>query len=328
VKPGTIVGGCYELVEKAGEGGMATVWRAVRRGAAGFSLTVAVKMVKPEYKKVGDHVAMFVEEARVGSELQHANIVQVHDFGLENDSYFLVMEWVDGMSLLGFNYAHFSREQWTPWETVAAIAIEALRGLSAAHLRHKSGQPAPVIHRDVSPENILLGVNGQVKLSDFGFARAKDRVARLTDPGVIKGKISYIAPEMTRGEPAGVRSDVFAMGVVLWESLAGSKLFKGEFVEVFRQIVEARIRPLRHERPDLPESLLAVVERALSPDPAGRYGSAAEMAEALASILRTVPRITDTNIGAAVADARAALRGRAAPASAPSLSIPIIVVHE
>src|SRR6185436_14371249 len=103
---------------------MATVWRAVRRGAAGFSLNVAVKLVKPEFKKVGDHVAMFVEEARVGSELQHANIVQVHDFGLEGDTYFLVMEWIEGMSLLGFADAHFQNQRYTNWETVTAIAIE------------------------------------------------------------------------------------------------------------------------------------------------------------------------------------------------------------
>lgn len=307
---GRVIGGKYELVELAGEGGTAAVWRAIKRGAAGFSLSVAVKMIKPQLTSTPEYLKMFVEEARVGSELQHANIVQVHDFGQDSDeTYYLVMEWIEGISLRGYEHSHTEVGLRTPWTLISAIGIEALRGLRAAHERVKDGQPAPVIHRDVSPENLLLGVNGVVKLSDFGFARAKDRLQRITEPGMVKGKVSYLSPEMAAGKQASVSSDIFAMGVTMWEALTGRKLFPGEPYEAFRKILHKEIAPLQPLRPDLPLKLLEVVGRALEPDPEKRYASAGEMGDALADVLRAVPRISDASLGRNVIEARQRLSG-------------------
>src|SRR5439155_1359905 len=184
--------GKYQLVSVAGEGGMATVYKAVQKGAAGFQRTVAIKHIKPEFRAIKNYVDMFIEEARVGSELAHPNIVQVHDFLAEGGSYYLVMEWVEGIDLGHFVRLHREAGQQVQWPLAIAVGIGTLRGLAAAHNRTApDGSPSPVIHRDVSPHNILLGVNGVVKLSDFGLARARDRVASMTAPGTVKGKLSY-----------------------------------------------------------------------------------------------------------------------------------------
>jgi len=319
--PGQVIGGKYELIELAGEGGMAEVWRADMRGAAGFRRPVAIKMIKPEFKASDEYIAMFVEEARVGSELQHANIVQVNDFGQdEHQSYYLVMEWVDGLSLNAWVHGHTGARLATPWELVAAIGIETLNGLDAAHTRRKDGHRAPIIHRDVSPENLLLGVSGAVKLSDFGLSRAKDRIARLTRPGTIKGKIAYISPEMTIGKEASPQSDVFAMGVTLWQALAGRRLFEGDYLEMFRKIMHGEITPLAPLRPDVPGALVEVVHHALEPVPANRFLSAREMAQSLAAVLRSVPRVTDGTLGLSVAETRARISGKPLPPVRGSMS--------
>ena len=199
---GRLIDGKYQLVSLAGEGGMALVYKAVVRGAAGFQRTVAVKHIKPEYRALKNYIDMFIEEARVGSELAHPNIVQVHDFCSEAGSYYLIMEWVEGIDLGALIKVNRDAVRDVPWPVAAIIAIGTLRGLGAAHDRvAPDGTPAPVIHRDVSPHNVLLGLNGAVKLSDFGLARARDRAASLTAPGTVKGKLSYLAPEVTFGKP-------------------------------------------------------------------------------------------------------------------------------
>ena len=191
----------YELVAPLGEGGMASVYRGLTHGAAGFTCKVAIKRVLPNLAEDAAFVAMFVEEARVVSELQHPNIVQVHDFDRDDEGrYFIVMEWIDGIDLDGWIGSFDSAP--TPWHEVAAIGVEILRGLGAAHERvDAQGNLAPVIHRDVSPHNVLLSVQGIVKLADFGLARAADR-ATMTAPGTIKGKLGYMAPELVKRAPA------------------------------------------------------------------------------------------------------------------------------
>jgi eukaryotic-like serine/threonine-protein kinase len=313
----TLLANRYELVELAGQGGIATVWRAVMRGAAGFSRTVAVKKLHTELKGDPTYVGMFVEEARVGSELHSPNIVQVHDFCVdEQGHYYLIMEWVDGISVLDLLRVQRSRATPMPWALVTAIGVGALRGLAAAHERvGADGEPAPVIHRDVSPHNILLGVNGIAKLTDFGLARARDRLhAMTTAPGTVKGKLSYLAPEVTLGKGASVASDVYAMGAVLWEALAGEPLYQGSSdLEVVMKVRAGEATPITQRRDDLPEELAAAIDRALGRTPDDRFPSAHDMAAALVPLLAKAgwQRSAQADLGRAVVDARrelAALR--------------------
>jgi serine/threonine-protein kinase len=292
---GIWIAGKYELIAPAGTGGMANVWRGRTHGAAGFTRKVAIKRVLPSLQSDAQFTAMFVEEARVVSELQHPNIVQVHDFDHDSDGrYFLVMEWIEGIDLEAWLRAYGLAQLRSPWHLVTAIAIEVLRALGAAHGRiDEHGLPAPVIHRDVNPANILLGVNGIVKLTDFGLARAKDRPT-MTQPDIVKGKLSYLAPELLGGEPASPRSDLYGVGIVMWEALSGKRLFAGKAAgEVVLKVQAGEVPPVAGERSDLPSAVCEVVSCALERDPQNRFESAEEMMRALATILRGHPEPTD-----------------------------------
>jgi eukaryotic-like serine/threonine-protein kinase len=313
---GHLIDGKYQLVSLAGEGGMASVYKAVVRGAAGFQRTVAVKHIKPEYRALKNYIDMFIEEARVGSELAHPNIVQVHDFCSESGSYYLIMEWVEGIDLGALIKVYHDTVRDVPWALAATIGIGTLRGLGAAHDRvAPDGTPAPVIHRDVSPHNVLLGLNGAVKISDFGLARARDRAASLTAPGTVKGKLSYLAPEVTFGKPNTVQSDLFGVGSVLWETLTGDRLFDGKNdIEIFKKIRACQIPSIQTRRKDIPASLAAVLEVALSADPANRYATADEFAHALDQVVKqAVGFNTATALGTAFTEVRARLKQATRP---------------
>jgi eukaryotic-like serine/threonine-protein kinase len=285
----------YELVEPAGAGGMATVWRAMQHGAAGFARPVGLKRIRPELAAEPEFVKMFIEEARISAELSHPNIVQIFDFGYDEGSYFLVMEWVDGLNLGRYLDAYASRHAYVPWHLLAAIAIESLHALGSAHGRlDRMGLPSPVFHRDVTPPNILIGVNGVVKLSDFGLARAMDR-ARITAPHIVKGKVGYLAPELTyQRAPPTAQSDIYSLGVVMWQALAARKLFTGEGdAQILLAARRREIPPLGQVRPDLPPELLATVDHALAREPADRFASAQDMRTDLANLLRKHPEPTD-----------------------------------
>lgn len=284
------------------------MYKGFVKGAAGFQRAVAVKHIRPEFRALKNYIDMFIEEARVGSELAHPNIVQVHDFCSENGSYYLVMEWVDGIDLGALIKSYRDRSQHVPWWLAAAVGIGTLRGLGAAHDRIAAdGTPAPVIHRDVSPHNVMLGVNGVVKLSDFGLARARDRAASLTAPGTVKGKLSYLAPEVTFGKPNTVQSDLFGVGSIIWETLVGERLFDGKTdVEIFKKIRACQIAPVNTLRPDVPMSLVAVLETALAADPANRFGSAEEFAQALSQCMKQAAGVNAQQaLGQAVQEVRA-----------------------
>ena len=290
---------------------MASVYKAVVRGAAGFQRTVAVKHIKPEYRALKNYIDMFIEEARVGSELAHPNIVQVHDFCSEAGSYYLIMEWVEGVDLGALIKVYRDAVRDVAWPLAVTIGIGTLRGLGAAHDRvAPDGTPAPVIHRDVSPHNVLLGLNGAVKLSDFGLARARDRAASLTAPGTVKGKLSYLAPEVTFGKPNTVQSDLFGVGSVLWETLTGDRLFDGKNdIEIFKKIRACQIPSIQTRRKDVPAALAAILEVALSADPANRYSTADEFAHALDQVVKqAVGFNTASALGTAVAEVRARLK--------------------
>jgi len=289
----------YHLLQIAGQGGMATVYKAE---VIGTDRLVAIKYVRPEYRAVKHYIEMFKEEARVGSELAHPNIVQVHE--VRTEAGYLVMEWVDGIDLGGLIRAYRNRGHHIAWPIAVVVGIGTLHGLGAAHARIAAdGKPAPVIHRDVSPQNVLLGLDGAIKLSDFGLARARDRAASLTAPGTVKGKLNYLAPEVTTGKPNTVQSDLFGVGNLIWETLASERLFDGKTdVEIFRKIRACKVPPIADKRPDLPPQLVAVLDIALAQDPTKRFASAAAFAKALGEVLALAPEPPD--VAPAVAWAR------------------------
>lgn len=308
---GRLVAGRYEVFELAGEGGMACVYRARVRGAAGFSRWVALKKIKTELRAMPHSLEMFVEEARVGAELTHPNLVQVLDFCEDTDGLFcLVTEWVEGIDLGTFVKTLRANGREMPWPLVVVMGIGLARGLSAAHERvDAEGRPAGVIHRDISPPNVLLAQNGIVKLADFGLSRAWDRLTSLTSPGIVKGKFSYLAPELLAGAPASETTDLFGFGAVLWEALAGRKLFEGDSDrEVLRKIKALEIEPLGKARAKLPRKLLSIIDKLLAPKPSARYPSARVVASELASLLTKSEDKEgvgfDRLLGRAVAEAR------------------------
>jgi eukaryotic-like serine/threonine-protein kinase len=298
----------YELIEPVGEGGMASVWRGLTHGAAGFTRKVAIKRVLPQLAADTKFAALFVEEARVVSDLQHPNIVQIHDFDCDDaGNYFIVMEWVEGIDLERYVRSFNRVGDLAPWPFLAAIAIEVLRALAHAHERKgPDGLPAPVIHRDVTPTNIMLGLNGVVKLTDFGLARAMDRIS-MTKPGTVKGKLAYMAPEVMRGAKVEPRTDIYCLGIVLWECITGRRLYLANTdLEIVMKVREGKVPPLQDFRKDIPNTFAEVVHAALAREPDERFQTAREMMRALASILRTHPEPTDAeplarNIAEAIA---------------------------
>jgi serine/threonine-protein kinase len=293
-----LLGGKYEVLELAGEGGMAKVYRGQTHGAAGFTRPVAIKRVLAPLSQNPDFLKMFVEEARVVSELDHPNIAQIHDFDRDrNGEYYLVLEWVDGLTLSRWRQGYREHGNHTPWSLTAAIGIEVLEALHAAHARKDAdGRPAPIFHRDVTPQNVMVSSCGVVKLTDFGLARAMDR-SSITKPGFVKGKISYLAPELTYEAEPSAQTDVFSVGVVLWEILAGEKLFKGEDpLTVVGTIRNMEIPDLAELRDDLPPRLREIIRKALRRNPIERYASSRDMARDLATLLRATDEVTDSHV--------------------------------
>lgn len=311
-----MIGGRYQLVDVVAEGGLSTVWQGVARSSEVFARPVAIKVMKRAFSTVGGpYLSMFLEEARIGARLQHANLIQVLDFVVEatpsGPTYCLVMEWVDGIDLRTMTRVESQLGRKLSWALVATIGLRVLRGLAAAHERRlPDNTVSPVIHRDASPQNILLALNGDIKLADFGMARARDRIAEHTAPGFVKGTLSYMAPEILTGKPATPVSDLFSLACTLWEALAGERLFHAKAdVEVVNLIRKCEVPPLLERRPDVPPPLAAAIHRALSPDPVDRFVSARQMAHELGEILREGGSWGDADVlvGTAVAETRIAM---------------------
>lgn len=270
------------------------MWRARTLGGRTQN-PVAVKRMLFDVANDPEIVAMFVEEARVGLQLRHPNIVRVIDFGAnEEDGYYLVMEWVEGLDLLDYMRSFHGERRHMPWAAVAAIGLRALHGLMAAHERKDAhGHAAPVIHRDLSPSNILLGLDGTVKIADFGLARAMDR-ATMTTPTIIKGKLSYTAPEVAAGQKANERTDIFSLGVTLWECLTGQRMFPGKSnLDVLHSLLHRKVPLLETIRPDVPAFLRDAVQRATVRKPMDRFPNARPMAGLLRAVLDTLPGPVD-----------------------------------
>jgi serine/threonine-protein kinase len=289
--------GKYVVRRKLAEGGMAEIYLCTARGAEGFEKEVVIKRVRAFLASDPEFVGMFIAEARLASRLNHANVVQIFDFDKHEDTYYLAMEYVRGCSL--WELRRKCKELMTPVPPVlvAHLGAEVARGLHYAHRVQVNGQPLDLVHRDVTPHNVLLSFDGAVKLTDFGIAKAGNR---LTQPGVLKGKFAYMAPEQARGEAVDARTDLFALGVVLWELLTGGRLFDGDSeVAVLRAVQQSAIAPPARLNPDVPADLDAIVVRALERDPAARFQTAGELERALAQcVLKHATSVDDTDLGA------------------------------
>ncbi len=276
--------GRYELHGAVARGGMATVYVARMSGAAGFSRTVAIKRLHPHLAADPTFAGMFVDEARLAARIRHPNVVDTLDVVAEGEELFLVMAFVLGETLSKLVRAATARGIRLPATVVSNIAIGALEGLHAAHeATNEQGEPLGIVHRDVSPQNILVGADGVARVIDFGVAKAAGRMQE-TEGGELKGKLAYMAPEQLTRRPVDRRCDVFAMGVVLWEALTSRRLFAGDdAASTLYAVLNEPVPAPSTVAPDLPPALDAVVLRALERDPAMRFATAREMSRALES---------------------------------------------
>ena len=269
----------YRVLEKLEAGGMAEVFRAESEGLEGFSKQVAIKRVLPHLSEKTKFIAMFLDEARLSAQLSHSNVVQVFDIGRGDNTFFIVMEFVDGVNLKAIAETYAVSGQRMPVQVAAYIATEICKGLEYAHgLSNSAGEPLGIVHRDISPPNILITKFGEVKIVDFGLAKASSQLER-SEPGIIKGKFAYLAPEAAEGLEVDARADIFAVGIILWEALTGERLFLGDSdLQTVRNVQNAVVRSPSELNRQVPPELERIVLRSLTKNRADRYPSAREMA--------------------------------------------------
>ncbi|MEN9577964.1 MAG: hypothetical protein RJA70_973 [Pseudomonadota bacterium] len=281
----------YQIVSRIAAGGMAEVYRGESAGIEGFRKKVAIKRVLPKLSANQEFIDMFLDEARLCAYLNHSKCVQVFDIGQGGGSHFIVMEFVDGADLKEVLDHLNGKNQLLPVEIACSIALQICEGLAYAHsAKDHAGEPLHIVHRDISPHNVLMTRYGEVKLVDFGLARASSHL-KAEDEDIVKGKFGYLAPEITLGKGADHRVDVFATGILLWEMLAGRRLFLGESdVETFKQVRSAEIPDLRRARGEITDEVMAVVFKALARERDERYPTANEMARDLGIVLTRIGR--------------------------------------
>jgi serine/threonine-protein kinase len=274
--------GDYEIVARLRSGGMATLFLARRVGVSGFHKHVAIKMVHPHLAQDPTFVQMFVDEALLSAQIDHPNVVHVEELRQLDGNHFLVMEYVDGCSLALLMLELAKRERRLHPDLGVHIAVRVADGLHAAHeLSDSQGQSLGVVHRDVSPQNVLLAWKGHVKLIDFGVAKARDRSAHTTGAS-LKGKIRYMAPEQAFGRPIDRRSDIYALGVVLWETLTMHRCFRSENdLALLEEVRHPQIPPPSTFASDITPAVDAAVMRALAVEPDDRYATARDFRRAL-----------------------------------------------
>ncbi len=288
--------GRYEILLPIASGGMATVYLARARGAGGFERDVAVKLVHAHLREAPGFAGDLVEEANLAARIRHPNVVPILDAAEDGTDVCLVMEYVEGTSLIGLLRAAERAGVRAPPPVTLRILVDALHGLHAAHeLRDESGAPVGLVHRDFSPQNILVGIDGIARLSDFGIAKASTRLGQ-TSTGLVKGKIGYMAPEQARGRRLDRRCDVWAGGVVAWELLAGRRLFQGDNdVSVALAIVGGAPPRLGEVEPSVPSELEAVVARALCPEVEARCATALDLARELEAAAGSIGGLAETS---------------------------------
>jgi serine/threonine-protein kinase len=275
---------------------MAEIFLAQSHGPEGFEKQVVIKRIRSALADDPSFVQMFIAEARVASKLNHANVVHIFDFDRHEDSYYLAMEYVRGKSLAEVHRRTRTVGKPFPPVLAAQIALEVARGLAYAHRLTEHGRPVGLVHRDVTPHNVLISYEGAVKLTDFGIAKASNRASTA---GMLKGKFAYMAPEQARGDPVDARTDLFALGITLWELLTGGRLFDGDSdLAVLRSVQEREITPPEAINPAVQPALSEVVMTALQRDAARRFQTAAELERRLLTYVIGATRTPeDTDVG-------------------------------
>jgi serine/threonine-protein kinase len=276
----------YRVTERLEAGGMAEVFKGEAMSVQGFKKQVAIKRVLPHLAQNKNFISMFLDEARLGARLTHANIVTVFDIGAADNTFFIVMEFIDGCNLKAVIEEHRQQGRRIPVKEAVYIAIETCKGLSFAHeVQDDDGNDLHIVHRDISPPNILISKRGEVKVTDFGLAKATTQLEK-TDPGVVKGKFSYLSPEAALGEPVDMKTDVYATGIVLWEMLAGRRLYLGETdYQTVKLVQQSNVPSLSRINPEVDAELERVIGKALEKDPTKRSQTARDFGDALAQYL-------------------------------------------
>ena len=274
----------YRITERVASGGMAEVFKGVAESLQGFRKNIAIKRILPALTQNKKFVAMFLDEARLSLALQHANVVQVFDIGHADDTYFIVMEYVDGVDLKSLIEWRRRLNKRLPIAVTLNIINEICKALAYAHElpNPETGRPLGIVHRDISPPNVLISRQGEVKVADFGLAKATSQL-ETTEPGVVKGKMSYLSPEAARGDEVDSRADIFSVGILLYELLTGKRLFYGETdFQTVELVRNAKVPPIRAQNPDVEQELDDIVRKALAQQKERRFQSANDLQEELA----------------------------------------------
>ena len=304
----------YRVLDRLASGGMAEVFIAESAGIEGFKKQVAIKRVLPALSEKKRFIAMFLDEARLSAHLSHSNVVQVFDIGVGDNAYFIVMEYVDGADLKQLiEYMKKSGKAFAV-EAACFIASKICEGLTYAHeLRGPDGQRLDIIHRDMSPPNVLITKHGEVKIVDFGLAKATSQLEK-SEAGIIKGKFGYLSPEAAQGKEIDLRTDIFAVGIILWEMLSGQRLFYGETdYATVKLVQEAKVPSIRAKNPAVTATLEQILARALARDPEDRYPTARDFGRDLTNFLYKLGRPVTPYDVADVVRAAVALRRKSQP---------------
>jgi serine/threonine-protein kinase len=282
LSPGMVLGR-YELLLPIAQGGMATVWAARQRGSRGFQKTVAIKTMLPTLSEDPQFEQMFLDEAALAAKIHHPHVCEILDLGEQDEILYIVMEWIDGEALSVIHKAARKNQTQLPIRLVLRMLTQACSGLHAAHeLRDENDIPLQLVHRDVSPQNILVTYDGIVKLVDFGVAKAMGRAGGETSAGQLKGKVPYMSPEQARGGMVDRRTDIFAMGIVLYKMATGLHPFMGENdLVTMKNIISRPLLPPRVKNPSFPAEVEQVLLKCLQKDPEKRYQTMAELGAAI-----------------------------------------------
>jgi TonB family protein len=292
--------GQYTLLERIAVGGMAELWKARMRGVEGFQKTVAIKRILPHMTDNAEFVGMFIDEAKLAAQLTHPNIVHIYDLGKIGRDYYIAMEFVDGKDLRSLLNAGRRKGMPLPLELGLLIAARLASALDYAHRKRDfEDREMGLVHRDVSPQNVLLTYEGDVKLCDFGIAKAAAKASQ-TQMGALKGKLQYMSPEQAWGRPVDARSDLFSLGAVLFEMVTGERLFPGDSeMSVLEAVRQGQTRAPRQVNPSLPQEVDEIVARALAVDPKDRFQSAGDMKQRLGMAISTLaPSVGPTDLAA------------------------------